>query len=200
MTALIASDMARTPTQADDDATTKIKTGEYGKLAAGDTVTVEYAKAGSLNDGPTLTKTGEVVHVTDSERRFSLEYDTDPHRGVWVGNLYVKSTKGNQKRMGTIEGVYLHESSEDNDEDDVHPDFRTGSRLTGELKDRYDYVADGTGSGDKFRLNVDRTFTPSELFEDAAKHGFRVQSATNEVILFKRIDNHPTDPRTDAKE
>jgi hypothetical protein len=192
--------MARTPTEADDDAQTRrIESEEYGKIAAGDTVTVEYKKSGH-NSANTLTKTGEVVHVTDAERSFSLEYESEPHRGVWVGQLYVKSTKGNQKRMGLVEAVYLHESSDDEDasEDDVHPDYRSGSRLAGELKDRYDYVNDGGGSGDRFRINLSKTFTPSELFDDAAKHGFRVHSASNKVILFRRIDNHPTDPRTDA--
>jgi hypothetical protein len=83
---------------------------------------------------------------------------------------------------------------------DVHPDYRSGSRLVGELKERYDYVEDGTGSGDKFRVTVSRTFTPRELFDDAAKHGFRVRSAANMVISFRRINNHPTDPRSDDGE
>ena len=80
---------------------------------------------------------------------------------------------------------------------EIHPDYRSGAKLGGELVDEYDSVEFVKGSGSRFTLEVTSggVFVPGPLFDKAERHGFRVAyvSQVGDVkIGFTRIDDHPT--------
>jgi len=92
------------------------------------------------------------------------------------------------------------ESDKDNT---VHQDFRSGAKLAGELVNEFDHVktTDSASSGDRFTVRNDSLTgdTFGNITEKAAKHGFRIQSVTDDgrELAFTRINKHKTDPRTE---
>jgi len=84
--------------------------------------------------------------------------------------------------------------------DEIHPDFRSGAKLGGELVNEYDFVDFKRGKGSWFILEIDSDEVAppwGELTGKAAQHGFRVAHFSDSIVRFVRMDNDPTDPRND---